>query len=238
MTNLRSSGEELSVDAANNAVRSNDEKLYHIVWNVNAAEEQGSGASGDIVIALESLTGDVYGYSSANTTAAGGNPVSVSGSAYGRIPAGTELVLRNRSGRTIALHAAATPNGGGVLPLTNLRSSGEELSVDAANNAVRSNDEKLYHIVWNVNAAEEQGSGASGDIVIALESLTGDVYGYSSANTTAAGGNPVSVSGSAYGRIPAGTELVLRNRSGRTIALHAAATPNGDYAGGITVIKA
>ena len=82
------------------------------------------------------------------------------------------------------------------------------------------------------------GLGASGDIVIALESLTGDVYGYSSANTTAAGGNPVSVSGSAYGRIPAGTELVLRNRSGRTIALHAAATPNGDYAGGITVIKA
>ena len=129
------------------------------------------------------------------------------------------------------------PNGG-VLPLTNLRSSGEELSADAANNAVRSNDEKLYHIVWNVNAAEEQGSGASGDIVIALESLTGDVYGYSSANTTAAGGNPVSVSGSAYGRIPAGTELVLRNRSGRTIVLHAAATPNGDYAGGITVIKA
>ena len=90
----------------------------------------------------------------------------------------------------------------------------------------------------NVNAAEEQGSGASGDIVIALESLTGDVYGYSSANTTAAAGNPVSVSGSAYGQIPAGTELVLRNRSGRTIALHAAATPNGDYAGGITVIKA
>ena len=129
------------------------------------------------------------------------------------------------------------PNGG-VLPLTNLRSSGEELSADAANNAVRSNDEKLYHIVWNVNAAEEQGSGTSGDIVIALESLTGDVYGYSSANTTAAGGNPVSVSGSAYGRIPAGTELVLRNRSGRTIALHAAVTPNGDYAGGITVIKA
>lgn len=109
------------------------------------------------------------------------------------------------------------PNGG-VLPLTNLRSSGEELSADAANNAVRSNDGKLYHIVWNVNAAEEQGSGTSGDIVIALESLTGDVYGYSSASTTAAGGNPVSVSGSAYGRIPAGTELVLRNRSGRTIA--------------------